>query len=62
MQDVRKSIICLKNLENGANSFNLSTNGAPKLISNALLLSLINIVSKNVNQQLLCSSDKLRFS
>ncbi|KRX34198.1 hypothetical protein T06_15108 [Trichinella sp. T6] len=22
MQDVRKSIICLKNLENGANSFN----------------------------------------
>ncbi|KRZ48693.1 hypothetical protein T02_11034 [Trichinella nativa] len=35
MQDVGKSIICLKNLENGANSFNLSTNGAPKLISNA---------------------------
>ncbi|KRX33276.1 hypothetical protein T06_7540 [Trichinella sp. T6] len=33
MQDVGISIICLKNLENGANSFNLSTNGAPKLIS-----------------------------
>ncbi|KRX28502.1 hypothetical protein T05_14030, partial [Trichinella murrelli] len=33
MQDVGKSIISLKNLENGANSFNLSTNGAPKLIS-----------------------------
>ncbi|KRZ01235.1 hypothetical protein T11_13730 [Trichinella zimbabwensis] len=36
-----KSIICLKNLESGANSFNLSINGSPTLtLKNAMSTAL----------------------
>ncbi|KRX55514.1 hypothetical protein T09_4198 [Trichinella sp. T9] len=54
-QDLGKSIICLKNQEYGANGFNSSTKGAPKLTSkNAVSTALT--MGKTTNEKLSIAS------